>query len=166
MLPTAYIAHQVRGRIRLQIREKRKDIAYFEALRSNLDSLDDIDEVRVNSTTGSIVLLHSLQGNDLVVDRLLRLELFEITACEPPATPAFVPLRAGLSSIEQTLRSGSAGGVDFRTLAYIGAIGLSLHQITRGNILGPALPMLWDAFRLIDHIGSTTNNSRTEPTDT
>jgi hypothetical protein len=68
------------------------------------------------------------------------------------AAASFEPLRSSLSGIEQALKSGTAGGVDLRTLAFLGMMGLTLHQILRGQVLGPALPMLWNAFSLIGQI--------------
>jgi hypothetical protein len=156
MIPSAHIVHQVRGRLRLQVREKRKDIAYFETVRSRLDSLADIDEVRVNTTTGSIVMLHSLPEHDELTGQLQQLELFEITEARQPGPTGLDTVGSGLADIEQLIKSGTAGSVDLKTVAYVCMMGLTVHQIMRGQILGPAMPMLWDAIRLIDRIGSTS----------
>ncbi len=141
--------------MRLQVREKRKDRAYFETVRPQLEALADIDEVRVNSTTGSIVLLFSLQTHAELKNRLQQLALFEIAEEVRQETTAFTSLDSGLTGLEQVLKSGTAGSMDLRTVAFIGMMGLTIHQILRGNILGPALPMLWNAFSLVDRIGNT-----------
>jgi hypothetical protein len=70
-------------------------------------------------------------------------------------TPAIEPLRSSLSGIGNLVREGTAGSVDLRTLAFIGMMGLTLHQILRGQVLGPALPMLWNAFSLIGNISGS-----------
>jgi hypothetical protein len=72
------------------------------------------------------------------------------------AATTFEPLRSGLSGIEQALKSGTAGNVDLRTLAFLGLMGLTLHQVLRGQVLGPALPMLWNAFSLVGQINRST----------
>ena len=159
MIPSAHIVHQVRGRLRLQVREKRKDIPYFETVRERIETLDEIDEVRINATTGSILLLHSLQDHAGLTVRLQRLALFEITEDRSPGVTAKTGLDSvgtGLAGIEQLLKNGTAGSVDLKTVAYVCMMGLTVHQIMRGQILGPAMPMLWDAIRLIDRIGSTS----------
>lgn len=159
MMPNAHIVHQARGRIRLQVREKCKDPAYFDAIREQLEGLAGIDEVRTNCTTGSIILLHSLENNRELLKRLPQLALFEITDCQQHDASAFTPLRSGLTGIEQLLRNGTAGSVDLKTVAFIGVMGLTLHQIMRGQVLGPALPMLWNAFSLINRMNSEPPDS-------
>ena len=166
MMPNAHIVHQARGRIRLQVREKCKDPAYFETTREQLQGLAGIDEVRTNSTTGSIILLHSLENNTELLKRLPQLALFEITDCQQHDASAFTPLRSGLTGIEQLLRNGTAGSVDLKTVAFIGVMGLTLHQIMRGQVLGPALPMLWNAFSLINRINSSPADSPSNDADT
>ena len=165
-MPNAQIVHQTRGRLRLQVREKCKHPDYFEAIRKQLEGLPGIDEVKTNSTTGSIILLHSLENNAELLKRLPQLALFEITDCHKQDADAFTPLRSGLTGIERLLRNGSAGSVDLRTMAFIGIMGLTLHQIMRGQVLGPALPMLWNAFSLINNIHSTAADSPSDDTGT
>ncbi|MGD8312163.1 MAG: hypothetical protein PVJ66_06160 [Gammaproteobacteria bacterium] len=155
MFPVACIVHQVRGRIRLRIREKRQDETYFEDARSLLESLPGIVQVSVNSSTASIVMHHELPNNDVLLERLDDCGLFVLGTESAQQTTTFAPLRNGLSGIEQALKSGTAGSVDLRTLAFLGMMGLTLHQILRGQVLGPALPMLWNAFSLIDRASST-----------
>lgn len=159
MPPVATIAHQVRGRMRLRIREKRQDHAYFEETCVCLEALPGIDQVLTNSNTGSIVILHELQDNDELQARIHKTGLFALTADTKPQAPAIEPLRSGLSDIGYLLREGSSGSVDLRTLAFLGMMGLTLHQIMRGQVLGPALPMLWNAFSLIGRV----NNAQPEP---
>jgi hypothetical protein len=163
MVPTAHIVHQLRGRLRLQVREKRKDVAYFDAARARIETIAEVDEVRINATTGSILLLHSLQDHGGLTEQLKQLALFEITEDRTPGITAKTGLDSvgtGLADIEQIIRRGTAGSVDLKTLAYVCMMGLTVHQIMRGQILGPAMPMLWDAIRLIDRIGSTSGDSR------
>jgi hypothetical protein len=50
------------------------------------------------------------------------------------------------------LFDGSEGRVDLRALAYIGLMGVTLLQLRRGNLLGPAIPFLWQAFSLLDRV--------------
>jgi hypothetical protein len=155
MPPIASIAHQVRGRMRLRVREKRQDSDYFEAARTRLESLPGVEQVTVNNSTASIVLYHELPDNDALLEQLGNTGLFAFSTAAEPEAAAFESLRSGLSGIESALRHGTAGGVDLRTLAFLGMMGLTLHQIVRGQVLGPALPMLWNAFSLISRSGIT-----------
>jgi hypothetical protein len=161
MTATAYIVHKSRGRMRLQVREMCKDQAYFETAREQLEDVAGIDEVSVNSITGSIVLLHSLDSHEQLTGLLRQLPIFDLSEARFPEASAFTPLRSGLSGIEALLKSGTASSIDLRTVAFIGMMGLTLHQILRGQVLGPALPMLWNAFSLIDRTGSSAQDSST-----
>jgi hypothetical protein len=152
MPPVASIVHQVRGRMRLRVLEKRQDPDYFEAAQTQLESLPGVERVTVNSCTASIVLYHELPDNDILRDQLFSSGYFVFGTETAQAAASFEPLRSSLSGIEQALKSGTAGGVDLRTLAFLGMMGLTLHQILRGQVLGPALPMLWNAFSLIGQI--------------
>lgn len=164
MPPVACIAHQVRGRVRLRVREKRQDDVYFEETRAILETLPGIEQVSVNSTTGSIVLLHGLRDNDELQVCLGGTGLFALTdGTETPPGPAIEPLRSSLSGIGNLVREGTAGSVDLRTLAFLAMMGLTLHQVLRGQVLGPALPMLWNAFSLIDRNNHTQPEPGPEP---
>lgn len=157
MPPVVSIVHQVRGRVRLRVREKRQDDPYFEETRTILEALPGIEQVTFNSTTGSIVLQHGLHDNDELLTRLSGSGLFEFNDSIEPTGPAIESLRSSLYGIGSLVKAGTAGSVDLRTVAFIAMMGLTLHQVLRGQVLGPALPMLWNAFSLIDR------NTKTQP---
>jgi hypothetical protein len=170
MPPVASIVHQVRGRMRLRVLEKRQDADYFELTRARLESLPGVDRVTTNSSTGSIVLYHELPDNDILREQLFNSGCFVFGTKTAQPAPSFEPLRSGLSAIEQGLRSGTAGSVDLRTIAFLGMMGLTLHQVLRGQVLGPALPMLWNAFSLIGQINrsppaGSTGTAQDTPAD-
>ncbi|MGD8618514.1 MAG: hypothetical protein PVH54_04930 [Gammaproteobacteria bacterium] len=159
MPAVACIVHQIRGRMRLRIREKRQNTGFFDAVITQLESLPGIERVTVNTSTGSVILYHELPNNEMLVEQLLDTGMFVFSAETVRQSSVFNPLRSSLSGIEQAIKSGTAGNVDLRTLAFLGMMGLTLHQVLRGQVLGPALPMLWNAFSLIGHI----NNTQPEP---
>jgi hypothetical protein len=152
MLPCAYVVHQIPGRVRLRIREKCKDSQYFEELRRRLGSLSGVDEIRINSITGTILLLHSEQPYAQVADQLRQLRLFEITEGAESGTSALARLSSALATVDKAIAGSSGGSVDLRTLAYIGLMAFTVRQIIRGQVLGPALPMLWQALSLVGRI--------------
>jgi hypothetical protein len=160
MLPSAHIVHQLRGRLRLRIREKCQDQEYFEEVRQGLEPLSVVEDAKVNCTTGSILLLHPEASYPELEAQLRELRLFDIKAEPEPERPALLPVASGLSSINQALSSGSAGSFDLRTLAFVGVMGLVLRQVIRGELIGPALPMLVMALNLVKGI------SKSEPAGT
>lgn len=152
MIPAAYVVHEIRGRVRLRIREKCKDPMYFEELRRQLTSLPGVDEVRINCNTGTVLLLHTDQSLERLSDRLIPLGLFEIHTVPEPAKPALAQLSSGIAMVDAAIQDSSGGRVDLRALAYIAMMGFTLHQIVRGQLLGPAIPMMWQALSLLDRI--------------
>lgn len=148
MMPQAHIIHQTRNRVRLRIREKRQDPEYFEAVRARLASVQGIDKVRVNSATGSIVLLHPDTTFDEIASGLWQPDLFEFAAGPERATSALAQLQGGITKINQAINQSTAGVADLKTVAVIALVLLAIRQIMRGSLFGPALPLLWSALDL------------------
>jgi len=154
MTELAYIVHQIPGRVRLRIRDKRQDPAYFEALCRQLQPLDCLEDVRVNSNTGSIILRHAETPYAEVETELRQLRLFEIAEGPEPETPALRPLQSGLSKLDQLIREESLGVANLRTIVIVAAVLLAIRQFRRGNLLGPAVPLLWNALELAGRFNS------------
>ncbi len=148
MTETAHIVHRIPGRVRLRIRNKRQDQAYFAELLGQIQSLDCIEDVRVNSNTGSIILRHPERPYAEVETALQQLKLFDIAEGPEPETPALKPLISGISRIDQIIKEESSGIANLRTLVIVAAVLLAIRQFRRGNLLGPALPLLWNALEL------------------
>ncbi len=148
MLPRAYIVHQLRGRLRLRIREKRQDPDFFQEICVRLESLPGVVDVRCNANTGSLLLLHPEQSYVELEPQLQGLGLFELVSGSEPTSSMLEPMFEGFSWADQALNETSTGKVDLRSLAFIGLMGLAVQQIYRGNIVGPAIPMLISALDL------------------
>jgi hypothetical protein len=149
MTPKAYILHQVPGRIRLRVKEKRQDWSYFEEARRRLESLSGIAEVRVNATTGTILLLHPQRPFGTLEPQLRGLELFDLREGSEPETPALAPVLKGISTVGQAIDGETSGSIDLRTLLFVALVLLAVRQMMRGDLLGPALPLLWNALEMI-----------------
>lgn len=160
MLPQAHIIHRLRGRLRLKITEKRQDPDYFTSLCSRIDALGGIDEVSANPTTGSVLLLHPELPYEQLEPQLAALALFEIVDSPAPEQSALMPVFDGLARLDEGLAGGTSGHFDLRTLAVIGLVGAAVHQLYRGNILGPAVPMLVSALDLARQIAVSTTDEQ------
>jgi hypothetical protein len=158
MTELAYIVHQIPGRVRLRIRDKRQDQAYFEELCGRLEPLDCVEDVRVNCNTGSIILRHPNKSYAEVETELRQLKLFEIAEGPEPETPALRPLLSGISRIDQVIREESSGVANIRTVVIVVAVLLAIRQFRRGELLGPALPLLWNALALAGRLNGWSSN--------
>ena len=101
MLPRAYIVHQVRGRLRLRIREKRQDVEYFQRVCARLETLDGVTEVNFNSNTSSLLILHPELPFEELEPALVSLDLFQLmSAPEPKATETAGELMRRVAGID------------------------------------------------------------------
>lgn len=148
MMPRAYVIHRTRDRLRLRVREKRQDPEYFEEVRARLALVTGVERVRVNSTTGSIVLLHPEASFDEIALGLSQLDLFKFDSHPEPAISALNQFQAEVTRINQFINQGTAGIVDLKTVAVIVFVLLAIRQMQRGSLFGPALPLLWNAVDL------------------
>ena len=57
--PDAYTVHQVPGRMRLRVPARRGDRAYFANVAQVLVAVPDVRSVRVNPSTGSVLVRHA-----------------------------------------------------------------------------------------------------------
>jgi hypothetical protein len=135
MMPTAFLEHQLPGRVRLKISSKRGDVSFFQSIVQRLVDHPDIDELSANPQTGSILILHS--GDvDAIAHFAAQRGIFEMRRREPISAPA------------RAKKSTDAAALEVRplTAAAVGLSGLGLYQITQGQPLGSAVENFWNAF--------------------
>lgn len=150
MLPNAYIVHQLKNRTRLRVPDKRGDSGYFEQAGDRLASVEGVSGYNTNTVAGCIVLHHPESDWPDLSERIRELDLFDITAAPVEQTPAMQPLITELNRLDRAVGLGSEGRLDLRTIAYLALMILAVRQILQGQVLGPAVPMLLNAWALAD----------------
>jgi hypothetical protein len=137
MTPTAYVAHQIAGRTRLRVPEKRGDSSYFEIVRQRLSGNPAVERVRVTPETASI-LFHHAGTIAPILTAAAEHGLFRI------AEQTRVPTRR--SVLVRT--SGVTGVTPLSGLdaAATGLSGLALFQVARGQAFGSAVENFWHAY--------------------
>lgn len=149
MADSAYVVHRLRGRLRLRLPQRKGEADYFATLRERLLALPGVVEIRANPLSGS-VLCHYEGGDEAALmtqlEQALELRLEE---GEPPRSPALQPLESGMQHLEQLLQQQSGGGTDLRALLFLTLAGLALRQILRGEIMTPAVPLIWYALQTL-----------------
>jgi len=149
MLPKAYIVHQLHHRVRFRLPEMRHEAEFFEQVKNQISKLNQVAAVEVSEVTGSIMISHPETNFENLEPQLAKLDLFEINLTPPPVTPAKDILSSSVSQLDQMISEGSSGGVDLNTLAFTAVLGIALFQMTRGNFIGPAIPMLLSGMDLL-----------------
>jgi len=99
--------------------------------------------VTANPLTGSLLVVHEAPF-DVVVAFAEEQQLFRLVGPLPPAS-----LRArvaeGLEDASRNLETVSGGELDLDGALILGLTGLAIHQAIEGNIMAPAVTLLWYA---------------------
>jgi hypothetical protein len=153
--PSAYIKHQLPGRVRLKIPQKRGDFRYFDRIAELFTDCPGITQLQLNPPAASILICHVTETDFLNIAEFAQTNgLFTITE-QPEETYSmpYLPIpkftSKGLNRVDESLMDFSQGLLDGRSLLILALIGLAVRQMTRGNIMGPATTLLWYAFSLL-----------------
>jgi hypothetical protein len=138
-IPQACVIHALRGRTRMRVPERRGDTRYFETVREGLCRLDGVGPVEINPTTGSILVWHATPFDD-VSGRAQQSRLFAVDRSLTAAPPA-----ASSSELGPSIRSPFGPLANPRLAAFALLLGLGLIQLLRGQVMPPAISLLWYA---------------------
>jgi hypothetical protein len=148
---SAFIVHELSGRFRLRIPEKRNDKAFFDALAERLSECPGVTAVEFNEHTGSVLLFHAAATRASDVARYAeQAELFSVKSL--PVTAARTlgqHATKGLDAFDRGLAALSGGLVDLQSAFFVLLMGLAIYQVRRGQVFAPAVSLLWEAIRLV-----------------
>lgn len=151
--PSAYIKHQLAGRVRLKIPQKRGNFRYFDRIAELFADCPGITQLLLNPPAASILICHVTETDFLNIAEFAQTNgLFTIVEQpeEETFTIPYLPIpkltSTGLKHLDESLIDFSKGRLDGRSLLILALIGLSVRQMTKGHVLGPASTLLWYAF--------------------
>lgn len=154
---SAFVVHELFGRLRLRIPEKRKDAAYFAGLAERLSECPGVTRVESNALTGSVLLLHAEETSATDVARYAeQTALFSVKRLSATPTRTLGQEAAkGLDAFGRGLASASGGTVDLQSVFFLMLLGLAAFQAKRGLVLPPAVSLFWEAIRVVgaDKVG-------------
>lgn len=153
--PSAYIKHQLPGRVRLKIPRKKGDFGYFDRIAKLFAECPGITQLQLNAPAASILICHITETDFLNIAEFAQTNgLFTIT--EQPEETFSIPYlpipkftSKGLNRVDESLMDFSQGLLDGRSLLILALIGLAVRQMAKGHIMGPASTLLWYAFSLL-----------------
>src|SRR5690606_28767256 len=142
---SAFIVHELSGRFRLRVPDKRNDKAFFDVLADRLSECPGVTNVEFNVHTGSVLLFHAaaVPASD-VIRYAEQAELFSVKPL--PATAARTlgqQATKGLEAFDRGLASLSGGLVDLQAAFLVLLVGMAIYQVRRGQVLAPAVPLRW-----------------------
>lgn len=147
-LPRARVCHFTTGRLRVKIPEKRRDEAFFDAVKERLAAWDSIEQVEVNPLTAS-VLVHFSDLGSLFAENAVRNDLFTLDydALEADfGSPALTEwVKRQWSDADLAVPRLTSGTADLRGAVLVTLLLAGTYQLFRGNIAAPAATLLWYA---------------------
>ncbi len=147
----AYLVHALPGRARIKIPAKRGNQAYFLELASELGRCAGVVSVQVNPWAASTLVVHAASDVERIAGYARERRLFDLKMDKeaPPRSSIGEIAASQLDFLDHLLATGSRGNLDLRSAIFLLLIGLALRQIWRGQIVQPALPLLWDALEIL-----------------
>lgn len=153
---SAYIKHQLPGRVRLKIPQKRGDFRYFDRIAELFADYPGITQLQLNPSAASILICHGTETQFLNIAEFAQTNgLFTIVEQpdEETFTIPYIPIpkltSTGLNRLDESLMDFSQGRLDGRSLLFLSLIGLAVRQMAKGHIMGPASTLLWYAFSVL-----------------
>jgi hypothetical protein len=136
--PEARVSHRTRSRVRVRIPSRRGDAGYFETLRERLSRHRDVEDIRVNPLTGSLLLVASEGARDAlrVLDEFEDL-LSLVEAPKEPLARISDQTVQPIFKLDKRLNQMTGGLFGMNDLVFNGMIAMGLFQIFRGRIEAP-----------------------------
>ncbi|HVK55566.1 MAG TPA: hypothetical protein VM532_11125 [Burkholderiales bacterium] len=152
-LPDAYLIHASQGRARIQIPSKRHDAAYFDRVGRELIKIPEIVRVQANPLSASVLVEYESlrQAHEATMQAVgaycMNREMFHLSveAVGDRVTLLSESIRQRVKGINDGIREGSGGLLDLGSLGFIGLGSFALLQAKRGNLLGPASTVFFQA---------------------
>ena len=150
-LPTGFVVHAMRGRLRVRVPDRRRDAGYFAGAAAHLAACPGITAVEANIRTGSLLISHTVDA--AAVDGYARAgKLFAMAAApaaDATATPPSEQWFAAIASANRHFAAASGGRGDLRTMLAALFLVMAIVQAARGRIAVPAISALWYALRAL-----------------
>ncbi len=136
--------------MRIRIPSKRRDAEFFVLAADTLADCPGIDWLRPNFQTGSILLGYNSDTTpEQIAEFAQTHQLFSLSSASHEADPVSEKARPGLATLEGGLQRLSVRGIDLRSAAFLVLLILGLAQIFRGQIMAPAVTLLWYALEAL-----------------
>jgi hypothetical protein len=148
MSPMARIVHALPNRTRLRVPSRRGNSSYFTAVVGRLNTFSGVIEVTAEVRTASILLRHSVPFAEIAV-QAEEDELFVARTLVEAPDRVSQQVAETLAWLDGQLLQLSGGKFDVRSTLLLGLLILGVIQIARGEIMAPALTLLWYAVQLL-----------------
>ncbi len=138
MIPEAFVCHHAGRRMRIRIPSAKGNVRYFETLEEALRNFPEVEEVSINPTTASVLILsehHSYGG----IKKFAKKEgLFHLQRPRSPAKTLLTNVTRTFEAYDKRLKRFSGNELDIPSMVFLALLVSGIIQIARGNLVAPA----------------------------
>ncbi len=145
----AQLVHSVTGRARLRVDGRSADSAFFDNLATALLAHPAVREVRSSALTGSVLILHAGEIDEIVNDAQAR-GLFELATAAPPARAPMQRMRASIDTLDAQIAEGTADVLSLGKLAFAGLVAAGVWQARRGYLFPASMTVFNYALKVME----------------
>jgi hypothetical protein len=150
MTATAYIQHQVPGRLRIRVPARRGNVEYFAALARHLSALPGVERLEANHRTAGVLVVHDPGTTaERILNDAQHGGLLTLHGAPGHTLTAAEKAGLGLQGLDSGLRNMTRGDLDARSLILGAFVTMGVVQLTRGHVMGPAVTLFWYAYQII-----------------
>ncbi|MFZ3090879.1 MAG: HMA2 domain-containing protein [Nitrospirota bacterium] len=136
-VPDAYLSHQLSGRMRIKMPQKKGDSAYFLSLNAKMSKISGIERLEANPVTGSVLFIHNIDVNS-IFEYARKNNLFDIKK-DSNSNPNFHKgILEAFKGFNSQIKSFTGGEIDLWSLSFILLVAVGLYQISMWNFAAPA----------------------------
>lgn len=146
MVPTAYIVHQSRRRLRLKLPNKCRDDEWLSKTAARLEKVPEVEGVEVAAVSGSLLIRH--HAGTALKGHLAETGLFRIIDGPLSSPPVLDRVTDGVFRSDRAIERRTGGRVNLKTLLILVLIVLAIIQSLRHRIMVPAITLLLFAAQL------------------
>ncbi len=163
-LPRAEIVHQMPGRLRVRVADRRNNREYFARVREALATMEGVQSVETNWASGSVLLLHDSTADNITQFARER-DLFDVHAPQWLAPAVSQRIAQGAGSVVHRVNRFTRGEVDVPGIVVIGFATAGLVQVLRRNAWPPGMTLFWYAAILLKDVASAAARDPGKPWD-
>lgn len=148
----AYVIHSLPGRVRIKIPSKRSDAAYFVRLEAELTRCKGVASIQANLRAASILIGYAATGDlNTIANFARKRQLFNLEpeGQLPPQQSIGELAAAQIKFLDRLIETGSRGHLDLQSSFFLLFLVLGLRQMWRGQIMQPAIPLLWRVMEIL-----------------
>lgn len=148
-LPKAIVKQHLAQRLRLCIAARKKDAAYFAALKDRLEASLGYQKITVSSLTGSVILEDSALDLEAVRRIAREHQLFSINSAPGVSEPFAKRVVEPIYCANRGVNEMTDGVMDLPGVIFLLLIGFGLWELAIGNFRRPPwYTAFWYAFGL------------------